>query len=92
MSSRASTRSTLARVRRAQGRFDDAEKLLREATEIIDQTEYCAFGSETLQTLAELLRDSGRNDEAEAVERRLQEASAEGRRGADRLTAPAARQ
>src|SRR3954451_16933282 len=72
MSSRASTRSTLARVRSAQGRFEDAEKLLREAVDIIDETEYCAFGSETLQTLAQLLRDRGREDEAEVFERRLE--------------------
>ena len=72
MSSMASTRSTLARVRGAQGRFEDAEKLLREAVDIIDETEYCAFGSETLQTLAQLLRDRGREDEAELFERRLE--------------------
>src|SRR5438876_697517 len=72
MTSRASTRSTLARVRSAQGRFDDAEKLLREAVDIIDETEYCAFGSETLQTLVQLLWDRGREDEAEVFERRLE--------------------
>ena len=72
MSSRASTRSTLARVRSAQGRFDDAEKLLREAVDIIDRTEYCAFGTETLQALVQLLRDRGRDDEADLFERRLE--------------------
>src|SRR5205823_2567863 len=77
MSSRASTRSTLARVRSAQGRFDDAEKLLREAVDIIDETEYCAFGSDTLRTLAQLLRDRGREAEAQAVERRLEGATAD---------------
>ena len=71
MSSRASTRSTLARVRSAQGRSTEAEKLLREAVDIIDETEYCAFGRETLEALAQLLRDGGRADEAEAFERRL---------------------
>jgi tetratricopeptide (TPR) repeat protein len=75
MSSRASTRATLAKVRRAQGRFDDAEKLLREAVDIIDETEYCAFGSETLETLGQLLRERGREDEAEVFERRLGDAS-----------------
>ena len=73
MSSRASTRSTLARVRSAQGRFDDAEKLLREAADIIEQTEYCAFGAASLEALAQLLRDRGREDEAGVFERRLED-------------------
>jgi class 3 adenylate cyclase/tetratricopeptide (TPR) repeat protein len=77
MSSRASTRGTLARVRVAQRRYEDAEKLLREAVEIIDSTEYCAFGKETLADLAQLLRARGRDDEAEAFERRLEDAAAE---------------
>jgi len=77
MSSRASTRFTLARVRNEQGRLDDAEKLLREAADILEQTEYCAFGTESLQALVQLLRDRGRDDEAEAFERRLDEASAD---------------
>jgi class 3 adenylate cyclase/ATP/maltotriose-dependent transcriptional regulator MalT len=71
MSSRSTTRGTLARVRVAQGRFDDAEKLLREAVDIIDETEYCAFGSETFETLAQLLRERGREEEAEVFERRV---------------------
>jgi len=75
MSSRASTRGTLARIRSSQGRFDDAEKLLREAVGIIDETEYCAFGSETLETLVQLLRERGREEEAEVFERRLDRAS-----------------
>jgi len=77
MSSRASTRFTLAHVRSAQGRLDDAEKLLREAADILEQTEYCAFGTESLQALVQLLRDRGRDEEAEAFERRLDEASAD---------------
>jgi tetratricopeptide repeat protein len=75
MSSRASTRGTLARIRSSQGRFDDAEKLLREAVGIIDETEYCAFGSETLETLVQLLRERGREEEAEVFERRLDRSS-----------------
>ena len=77
MSSRASTRGTLARVRVAERRYDDAEKLLREAVEIIDSTEYCAFGNETLADLAQLLRARGREDEAEAFERRLEDNASE---------------
>jgi class 3 adenylate cyclase/ATP/maltotriose-dependent transcriptional regulator MalT len=76
MSSQASTRYTLARVRSAQGRSEDAEKLLREAVDIIDQTEYRIFGSDSLRYLVQLLRDSGREDEAEAYERRLEDAMA----------------
>jgi tetratricopeptide (TPR) repeat protein len=75
MSSQASTRTTLARVRTAQGRFDDAERLLREAVEITDQTEYRAFGSDSLDDLVQLLRDRGRDDEAEVFERRPEDAS-----------------
>jgi len=74
MSSQASTRTTLARVRTAQGRFDDAERLLREAVEITDQTEYRAFGSDSLEDLVQLLRDRDRDDEAEVFERRLEDA------------------
>ncbi|HYY64052.1 MAG TPA: tetratricopeptide repeat protein [Gaiellaceae bacterium] len=76
MSSQASTRYTLARVRSEQGRFAEAEKLLREAVDIIDQTEYRVFGSDSLRYLVELLRDSGREDEADAYERRLEDAMA----------------
>ena len=75
MSSRASTRYTLARVRRAQGRLDEAEKLLREAVAIIDETEYREFGSDSLRSLAQLLRERG-DDEAEVFERRLADVDA----------------
>jgi tetratricopeptide (TPR) repeat protein len=70
MSSRASTRTTLARVRKAQGRYDEAEALLREAVEIFDSTEYRAFHAESRAELAGLLRDRGREDEAAAFETR----------------------
>jgi class 3 adenylate cyclase/ATP/maltotriose-dependent transcriptional regulator MalT len=75
MSSRASTRYTLAKVRRAQGRLDEAEKLLREAVAIIDETEYREFGSDSLRDLAQLLRERG-DVEAEVFERRLAESLA----------------
>jgi ATP/maltotriose-dependent transcriptional regulator MalT len=71
MSSRASTRTTLARVRMAQGHQEEAEALLREAVEILEQTEYRnqidCFGD-----LVQLLRDTGRGDEAADFERRLE--------------------
>jgi class 3 adenylate cyclase/tetratricopeptide (TPR) repeat protein len=74
MSSRASTRYTLAKVRRSQGRLDEAEKLLREAVAIIDETEYREFGSDSLRQLAQLLRDRG-DPEAEVFERRVAESA-----------------
>ena len=73
MSSRATTRATLARIRQAQGRPDEAEALLREAIAIFEDTEYRAFQATALGELAQLLRDRGRDDEAEAFEARLRD-------------------
>ena len=75
MSSRATTRTTLARIRKAQGRLDEAEALLREAVSIFEETEYRAFQETALGELAQLLRERGRPDEADAFERRLAELS-----------------
>ena len=77
MSSRATVRATLARIRKAQGRPDDAEALLREAIDIFDETEYRGFQATALRELAQLLREREREDEAEAFERRLLELSDE---------------
>ena len=46
---------------------------LEEAADIIEQTEYCAFGAASLEALAQLLRDLGREDEAGVFERRLED-------------------
>jgi class 3 adenylate cyclase/ATP/maltotriose-dependent transcriptional regulator MalT len=73
MSSRATTRTTLARIRIAQGRHDEAEALLREAVGIFEETEYRAFQETALRELLQLLRDRGRDDEADVFERRLEE-------------------
>ena len=73
MSSRATTRATMARIRKAQGRPDDAEALLREAIAIFEETEYRAFQATALRELAQLLRERGRDDEAETFDRRLDE-------------------
>jgi ATP/maltotriose-dependent transcriptional regulator MalT len=73
MSSRATTRTTLARIRKAQGRLDEAEALLREAAGIFQQTEYHAFQETALRELAALLRDRGLEDEAATVDRALRE-------------------
>ncbi len=77
MSSRATTRTTLARIRKAQGRFAEAEELLREAIAIFEQTEYRIFQESALGELAQLLRERGRDEEAEAFERSLEETSAD---------------
>jgi tetratricopeptide (TPR) repeat protein len=77
MSSRATTRTTLARIRAAQGRHDEAESLLREAIDVLDDTEYRQFQADSFRELAQLLRDRGRPDEAEVFERRLEEREAE---------------
>jgi ATP/maltotriose-dependent transcriptional regulator MalT len=71
MSSLATTRTTLARVRAAQGHTEEAEALLREAVDILDRTEYRKFESDSFRLLAQLLRDRGREEEAESFERRL---------------------
>jgi class 3 adenylate cyclase/ATP/maltotriose-dependent transcriptional regulator MalT len=76
MSSRASTRTTLARIRKAQGRFEEAEELLREAIAIFEQTDYRTFQESALGELAQLLRERGRDEEAEAFEQRLDVPSA----------------
>jgi ATP/maltotriose-dependent transcriptional regulator MalT len=77
MSSRATTRTTLARIRREQGRPDDAEALLREAIEIFASTEYRVFQATALRELAQLLRERGRDDEADAFEVRLRDVADE---------------
>jgi class 3 adenylate cyclase/tetratricopeptide (TPR) repeat protein len=75
MSSRATTRTTLARIRTRQGRLDEAEALLREALDIFEQTEYRTFQETALGELAQLLREAGRDGEADAFERRLRDFS-----------------
>jgi class 3 adenylate cyclase/ATP/maltotriose-dependent transcriptional regulator MalT len=72
MSSRATTRTTLARIRKAQGRQDEAEALLREAVDIFEGTEYKTFQETALRELLQLLRARGVEDEAAELERRLE--------------------
>jgi ATP/maltotriose-dependent transcriptional regulator MalT len=76
-SSRATTRTTLARIRRAQRRYEDAEALLREAVDIFEQTEYRAFQETALGELVQLLRERGSDEEAAAFERRLEDVVAD---------------
>ncbi|HEX6489918.1 MAG TPA: AAA family ATPase [Gaiellaceae bacterium] len=77
MTSRASTRTTLARIRSAQGRHEEAEALLREAVEILEGTDYRKFEFDSLRALVEVLRERGRGDEADQLERRLATVGAE---------------
>ena len=73
VSSRATTRATLARIRKAQGRPEEAVTLLRETIAIFEDTEYSSFRRTALRELAELLRELGRDDEAEPFERQLRD-------------------
>ena len=73
VTSRATTRLALALVRAKQGRREDAEMLLREAVEILEERDQRRALLEPLEALAVFLRDQGRTQEAEAYERRLAE-------------------
>jgi class 3 adenylate cyclase/ATP/maltotriose-dependent transcriptional regulator MalT len=71
--SRATTRVALGLVRAAQGQDEEAERLLREALEILDATDYRRYRYEPLEALAGFLRARGRLDEAAPYEERLAE-------------------
>ncbi|MGH3105388.1 MAG: ATP-binding protein [Gaiellaceae bacterium] len=70
-SSRATTRMALGLVRAAQGRDEEAEKLLREAVEVIRDTEFVNVRLETLTALAGFLRERGRDDDLARVEEQI---------------------
>ena len=70
VSSRATTRLSLARVRAAQGRDAEAEKLFRDALDIVAAADYPRIASELRKFLARFLRDRGRHGEAAAFEER----------------------
>ena len=63
----------LGLVRAAQGRDEEAELLLREALDILSETEYRNGEPEPLAALAQFLRERGRDDEAAVLERRVNE-------------------
>jgi ATP/maltotriose-dependent transcriptional regulator MalT len=73
MTSRATTRLALGLVRAAQGRDEEAEGLLREALEILGETDYRRKEIEHMRALAEFLRSRGREPEAADYEARLAE-------------------
>ena len=73
VSSQASTRKTLAMVRAAQGRDDEAEALLHESIGILERSDYTRFLSEPLKAIIQFLEDRERFPEAVAFEQRLAE-------------------
>jgi class 3 adenylate cyclase/tetratricopeptide (TPR) repeat protein len=73
VSSQSTTRKTLAMVRAAQGRDDEAEAFFRESIEILERSEYTRFLTEPLKAIIQFLEDRGRVDEVVAYELRLAE-------------------
>jgi tetratricopeptide (TPR) repeat protein len=70
VTSRATTAGSLAMVRAAQGREEEAEALFNEALETLVGTEFRYIEEEILQNYAPFLRDRGREDEAAALDER----------------------
>ena len=71
--SRATTRVALAQVRAAQGRYEEAEVLFREALAIVSDGEHCRILLDVLPPYAEFLRALDREAEAAELEARLAE-------------------
>jgi hypothetical protein len=61
----------LGLVRAAQGRAAEAELLLREALDVLAETDYRNGEPEPLAALAGFLREQGREEEAAKLEERL---------------------
>jgi class 3 adenylate cyclase/predicted ATPase len=73
VSSQSTTRKTLAMVRAAQGRDDEAEALFREAIDILERSEYTRFLSEPLKAIIQFLEERGRAEDLVGFEERLAE-------------------
>jgi len=71
MLSRSNVRMVLGLVRAAQGRDDEAERLLREALDMLAETDYRNAEPEPLAALADFLRARGREEEAAELDERL---------------------
>jgi class 3 adenylate cyclase/tetratricopeptide (TPR) repeat protein len=76
VSSQASTRKTLALVRAAQGRDQEAETLFRESIEMLERSEYTRFLAEPLRAIIQFFEERERISEAVAFEERLAEVRA----------------
>jgi class 3 adenylate cyclase/tetratricopeptide (TPR) repeat protein len=68
VASRATTRKALARVRAAQKRDAEAEKLYRDALDIIQGSDYERVVAEVSNAFARFLRDRGRHAEARSYD------------------------
>ena len=71
MLSRSNVRMVLGLVRAAQGRDAEAELLLREAVDVLSETDFRNAEPEPLAALAAFLRERGRDEEAAALDERL---------------------
>jgi class 3 adenylate cyclase/tetratricopeptide (TPR) repeat protein len=77
VTSLSTTVSTLGLVRAAQGRDEEAEPLLREAFDIVSETEHRMQQRDALDALAQFLRERGREDEAAELATRRERVLAE---------------
>ena len=77
VTSLSTTASTLGLVRAAQGRDEEAEPLLREAFDIVSETEHRMQQRDALDALAQFLRERGREDEAAELATRRERVLAE---------------
>lgn len=71
MMSRSNVLMVLGLVRAAQERDEEAELLLREAIDVLSETDYRNVEPEPLASLAQFLRERGRGEEAAQLEERL---------------------
>jgi Flp pilus assembly protein TadD len=60
-------RALSARVLARRGQFDEAERLAREATEIVEATDWYMQRGEAARALGEVMELAGRTDEARAA-------------------------
>ncbi len=70
VTSGATTAGSLAQVRAAQGRDEEAEALFREALAMVADTDFRSIEYEVLGPFAQFLRERGREDEADRLEER----------------------